>query len=170
MATHVFSNPFKNTQIFSTQGALLTYKQQSGGNSGMLPICTQQIGIQFTRNITPMYSVVQNQSNQLTKYMAIGPGQGSLSLSGLFGPTTQMQHFLRTCGQGCSAINFQLTPFGQVCATGDGANSQKQICKIYIGGAFCQSFGFSMQIGADGMSTVSIPLAFMITSLQWQDK
>lgn len=171
MATHIFSNPFKNTQIFSTQGAVLTYKQQQGGKtSEFLPICTSSLSIQFARNITPMYSVIQGEKNQLTKYMSVGPGQGSMTLQGLFGPKTRMQAFLKSCGQGCSPISLQLTPFGQVCTKGDGQNTQKQICKIYIGGAFCNSFGFNMQITQDGMSMVNVPLSFMITSLAWQDK
>lgn len=172
MATHVFSNPYKNTQIFSTQGASLTYAQQGGsaGTSGNLPICTSQLTIQFARNITPMYSVIQSQKGGLTKYMAVGPGQGTLQLQGLFGPTTRMQKFLKACGQGCAPLRMQLAPFGEVCAKGDGQNTQKQICKIYLTGAICNTFGFSMQIGADGMSTVAVPLTFMITGLQWQDK
>lgn len=184
MGTEIFHNPYKQTKIWSLQGAAITYDVQkygstSGGarklgekNGGpknqSLPLAVTGFTIQLQRSPQQLYSLNEDVTGQLTKYMMLGAPTGSLTLEGVLAPTTVMQKFFQSISNPCYALTFTINPYGTSCV--DTSNKQVKICTIRVRGAVMNSFSFSQSAASGNLATISMPLSFSITGVSWEDQ
>lgn len=179
MSSEVFNNPYKQTKVWSTQGATITYALQTknnrynnfgGSGNKDLPIAVTGFEISLARKPSPMYSINTDNAGQLTKYMMLGAPEGTLDLGGVMAPDTEIQKFIKTVSNPCYAVTFTINPMGYSCV--DSSSNEKKICTIRVSGAVMTGFGFRQNVSqsAGGMSTITFPLRFDITGVSLDDK
>lgn len=186
MATDIFSNPFTGTtQTWNAQGALITWavadesaqdglvstlnadqnavNAATGGSSPTKTFaCLTQLALQYQRATNTQYPIGGNAPIRM-----FGAPTGTITLSSLLGPTTQLQEFLNAAGSACESVSMGIKPFASqsICQT---AVKTKQPI-IILHDCNLQVFNFQMQQQAQGLSLINVPLQLEFTRMTWHN-
>ena len=191
---NIFSNPYKFTESWSAQGAVVRFGLEGG--SGVLqsapdtdeaydckftvigdkcPLIISGINLTYTRQTQQIYPLTTDENGDSTKVVVKGAPQGILAVTSIYSPVAaSITCFLKLASRDCvvkgNEMWMSLRPFGALtnCTTGE-TISAKDAKKITwrISGVELNQLGLQMQSGPT--TIVSMPLNFEFTDLKISD-
>lgn len=172
----IFDNPYNKTEIWSAQGALITYAVRklsdapgTSASASLLPIVATRFDASYNRALSAVYALNKSADGNMTKLYMAGPPAGRLNFGSMVGPSTAMEKFLQDAGNACNVIDFTVKPFGSVVCATTTASEQKFGATISIAGSIFAGLQISMDPGQGGMAIIQMPLMFEFTQLNWTD-
>ena len=184
----VFNNPFANTETWSAQGALLTWKVGTSSDipldgtiADAVPLLLQTVQLQYSQPIQPMYPINAQGLNKAVRINMKGAPNGTLAFNSIYSPLhTNLKEFLQAASKGCSLQGEELYvvihPFGNIeCTTVDVTGPDKKSRSQHNGHYNDVSFALkgvvltSMGLNIEGneLTVVNMPLQFMFTSMEY---
>ncbi len=159
----LFHNPYKKTETWTAQGAIVNYGTGDKANSA-IPLYMTNIQINYQRAVSALYPINVTKVDDATKVNITGAPRGTLSIGSIYSPNMQnMKAFLDAIAKHCKttkeAVTMTFRPFGSACTKGSSNNL------ITIKGVELESIGFSIQGGE--IAIVNIPTNYSFTSLDW---
>ena len=190
---NVFSNPYKFTESWSAQGAVVRFGIEGGDNNltaaadesfscsydpagEKCPLIISGINLTYTRQSQQIYPLTTDENGDATKVVVKGAPQGILALTSIYSPVAaSITCFLKLASRDCVAKGnemwMSLRPFGALknCMTGEVINASEAPNKITwrISGVEMNQLGLQMQSGPT--TIVSMPLNFEFTDLKISD-
>lgn len=161
---HVFNSPYKTTESWTAQGAIIQY-YITGQEAEKIPLVIAGLEIGFAQQQTPFYQLNADESGGGKRIVVKGAPQGSLSITSIYCPTPgKIKEFLAAASRDCVTAGNDLVitvrPFGDIKC---GNESVTDAPVITLTGVELASLGFSIQSGA--VTLVNMPLAFSFTDM-----
>lgn len=158
----IFQNPYKSTETWSAQGALI--KWTGGGVTGN-PLLVLQISIQYQRRVQPFYPIASD-SQSRKKINMVGAPVGQMTIGSIFTPSaTGLAAFLKAVGSPCKnaedSVTMTLQPFGEVCQNGTSSQANGETFKLT--GVELESVGVQIQGGE--VAVVNLPTTYSFTDM-----
>lgn len=185
----IFNSPFKTTQSWSSQGAVLLYglgdpTQATDGAfteantnddatlsddaAGMapIPLFVQGISLTYTQRATPVFPLNTDSTGGASKINIKGAPQGVLQIQSIYSPKAgHIDRFLRLAARQCVGPTNQLIvtirPFGNINCYSDESVTYDDVFRL--AGVELESLGLNIQAGE--VTLVNMPLSFTFTSL-----
>lgn len=162
----VFNSPYKSTQSWASQGAILEYGI-SGQAFEQIPLMVSGLGVTYAQQVTPIFPLNTDGNGNATKINIKGAPQGSLTLQSVYCPVPKnIEKFIEMASRDCVAENqgmvVTIRPFGDIkCAAGTSITEDD---KFWLEGVELVSLGINIQAGE--VTLVSMPLNFTFTLLK----
>lgn len=159
----IFNNPYKTTETWSAQGALVKWSGGKVGNGN--PLLVLQIQIQYQRSVQPFYPIASSAATR-TKINMVGAPRGQMTIGSIFTPSaTGLKQFLEAVGSACkdkeNMITMTLQPFGDTCKNGKSSQSNGGVFKLT--GVELESVGVQIQGGE--VAVVNMPTTYSFTDM-----
>lgn len=168
----IFNNPFKTTQSWSSQGAVILYgtgdPTQTPDDSNMeaIPLLVSGLSLTYTQQATPVFPLNTDINGGASKINIKGAPQGTLQLQSIYSPVAEnIDTFLEMAARQCVGPTNQMImtirPFGNIeCVYGDAVTNDDL---FRLTGVELISLGLNIQAGE--VTLVNMPLQFTFTSL-----
>lgn len=185
----VFNNPFANTETWTAQGALLTWKVGKNSDPALegkiadaVPLLLQTVQIQYSQPIQPMYPINAQGVGKAVRINMKGAPNGTLAFNSIYSPMhTSIEDFLKAASKGCSMAGDELYvvihPFGNIeCTTVEytGKSDKRDNSptkghyndvSFALKGVVLTSMGLNIE--GNELTVVNMPLQFMFTSMDY---
>ena len=157
----LFQSNQVDTYSFVSGGAIVTWS--ANGVTSMCPLMMQQLQLQYTRQIQPLYPLNVSEAGTSTRYNIMSHAQGLLNCQGLLAPFgNSLESFLQATSKDCAtendAVTLTIKPF-TTCET----NNNLLSTGFTVKGLILATFGVTIT-GGDS-SIIQLPLQFQFTSL-----
>lgn len=160
----IFSNPYKNVETWTAQGAVVNYTVGTG-SAVAVPLLMTNITVNYGRRVMPQYPINTSSSGSGKKINIAGVPSGTLQVGSIYGPTmTGLQQFIEAVAKqvktAADQIGLTIRPFGTTVGNTTVNNST-----LKLGGVELEQVALSLQGGETAI--VNMPLTFSFTSLDW---
>ena len=166
----IFNSPFKSTQSWSSQGAILHYGKGTE-TAKQIPLMVSGLSMTYTQQATPVFPLNTDGNGNATKINIKGAPQGQLQIQSIYCPFPKnLEDFLELASRDCvpenEAMFVSLRPFGDI-KCNSGSDVAKDT-KFWLNGVELVSLGLNIQAGE--VTLVSMPLNFTFTLLKIGEK
>lgn len=164
--TTVFNNPYKNTESWSAQGAVVQWGT-SDSTSKALPIMMLGLTANYGRRTSAFFPINRDASGNCVRVNISSAPSGTLQVNSIYSPTHEgLEEFIKAVTKDCKktadAVTITLRPFGDMACSDTSAVGQT----LYLKGVELDTLGLTIQGGESAV--VNMPLAFSFTSLDWE--
>lgn len=162
----IFNSPYKTTQSWASQGAILTYGKGTTATE-TIPLMVSGLSLTYAQQATPIFPLNTDGNGNATKINVKGAPMGQLQLQSVYCPVAKnIDAFLEMAARDCVGENDQMIitirPFGDIkCAAGTNVRNDDRFRLV---GVELVSLGLNIQAGE--VTLVSMPLNFTFTLLQ----
>lgn len=165
----IFNNPYKNTESWSAQGAIINYFKGSNGtesDANKVPLMISTLTLQYARQQSSFFPLNADASGNATKVNIKGAPSGTLQFTSIYCPTPgTIEDFLKMAARDCiksgDEMYITIRPFGLVkCA-------DQPILKVprFVLSAV-ELAGLGLNIQSSEVTLVNMPLSFTFTGLK----
>ena len=168
----IFNSPFKTTQSWTSQGAILNYGTGTDYKTfEEIPLMISGLGITYTQQATPIFPMNTDGNGNATKINVRGAPNGTLTLQSIYCPIPKnIGAFLEMASRGCvgpdESMKVSIRPFGDIkCAGGSNVVNDNI---FWLEGVELNSLSINIQSGE--VTLVNMPLGFTFTSLEFRKK
>ena len=188
--TNIFSNPYKITESWSAQGAVVNWGEgYDTDNNGVLdfnaldvskdltkkcPLMITGINLDYSRQSQQIYPLNSDGNGNSTKVTIKGAPQGILQITSVYSPIAEsITKFLEACSRDCvkagTGVWMTIRPFGDIkCTTKTGTDVLADYSIVWtLTGVELNRLGLQMQSGPT--TIVQMPLNFEFTNLYIDD-
>lgn len=164
----IFNNPYKNTETWSAQGAILmwyTGTTGSDGSANKIPLMINALGLQYGRSQQAFYPLNSDASGNATRINIKGVPNGTLQFTSIYCPVPgEIDAFLKAAARDCikpgEEMYITIRPFGAIkCDDRPITDSPRWT----LGGVEMNTIGLNIQSAE--VTLVNMPLTFNFTGL-----
>lgn len=162
----IFNSPYKTTQSWASQGAIITYGV-NGQAAEQIPLMISGLTLGYAQQITPIFPLNTDGNGNATKINVKGAPQGQLQIQSVYCPIPKnIEKFLELASRSCvgegDSMFITIRPFGDIkCAAGTEVQNDDI---FWLDGVELVSLGLNIQAGE--VTLVSMPLNFTFTLLK----
>lgn len=162
----IFNSPYKSTQSWASQGAILQYGKGTG-TAKQIPLMVSGLSLTYAQQATPIFPLNTDGNGNATKINVKGAPMGQLQLQSVYCPVPKnIEEFLEMASRDCvsetDGMFVSIRPFGDIkCASGTTVTNDDI---FWLDGVELVSLGLNIQAGE--VTLVSMPLNFTFTLLK----
>jgi len=165
----VFNNPYKTTESWSAQGAIIMWYLGTPGadsDANKIPLMVNAVSMQYNRQQISFYPLNADASGNATKVNVKGAPTGSLQLTSIYCPTPgEIGKFLEAAARDCAKAGDEMyvtiRPFGTIKC---GDQPVTKAPRWILSGV--ELNGLALNIQSAEVTLVNMPLAFTFSGLQ----
>lgn len=160
----IFNNPFKTTESWTAQGAVLEYGIKNQKFS-KVPLVIQGLSMQYGQQAAPIFPINTDGNGQATRINVKGAPSGQLTFNTTYSPVPgTIKDFIQKASRDCvtagNELVITLRPFGDIKCAGRTATDKTTFT---LTGVDLVSLGITIQGGE--VTLVQMPLSFTFTTL-----
>lgn len=167
---NVFSNPYKDTETWAAQGAIVQWGVSTSSSSAAattgFPFMMINLQMQYARTVSSFFPINGDSANNMTKVNISGAPRGTLQVGAIYGPDSAgVKDFVEAASKACKAkgeqVVLSIKPFGNASCTDTKFAKQDFI----LTGLEMEQLGLNIQGGE--AAVVNLPTVYSFTSLKW---
>lgn len=165
----IFNNPYKNTESWSAQGAIIMWYIGSVGaesEANKVPLMINALNLQYGRGQQSFYPLNADASGNATRVNIKGAPTGALQFTSIYCPVQgQIDEFLKAAQRDCiksgEEMLITIRPFGVIkCDDRPVTQAPRWIC------TGVEMNGLGLNIQSSEVTLVNMPLTFNFTGLK----
>lgn len=166
---NIFNNPFKNTETWSAQGAILMWfigNVGSDSDANKIPLMINTLSLQYGRSQQSFFPLNSDASGNATRVNIKGAPSGALQFNSVYCPVPgQIAAFLEAAARDCvkpgEDMYVTIRPFGAIkCDDRPTLETPRWVCS----GVELNTLGLNIQ--SSEVTIVNMPLSFNFTGLK----
>lgn len=163
---NIFSNPYKDTETWAAQGAIVQWGTGKTDPATGLPFMMLNLQMQYARSLSSFFPINGDSANNMTKINIAGAPKGTLQVGAIYGPdATGVKEFVEAASKSCKTaaeqVVISIKPFGNVTCT----NTKFAAQEFILRGLEMEQLGLNIQGGE--AAVVNLPTVYSFTSLEW---